>query len=58
MSACVFFVKLCCLIPLAQCPLNKKAELSQRLPRDAPDRTIRQYAHGLLVPIAGLSGPK
>jgi len=44
---------------------NKKAVLTQRLPRDVPysDRTIRQYAHGLLlestfipsiVPIAGL----
>ena len=27
---------------------NKKALLSQRLLRDACDRTIRQYAHGLL----------
>jgi len=42
--------------------------LSQRLPRDARDRTIRQYTHGLLLeslfvhvqssslPIAGLYG--
>jgi len=45
--------------------VNKKAVLSQRLPRDAPDRRIRQYAHGLLlespfvpsiVPIAGQYG--
>jgi len=30
---------------------DKKAVLSQRLPRDAPysDRTVRQYAHGLLL---------
>ena len=43
-----------------------KAVLSQRLPRDAPHRTIRQYAHGLLlelhlyhlVLIAGLYGQK
>ena len=31
---------------------NKKVVLSQRLPRDAhhaPDRRIRQYAHGLLL---------
>jgi len=27
----------------------KKAVLSQRLPRDAPDRTIRQYAHSVLL---------
>jgi len=29
--------------------INKKAVLLQRLPRDARDRTIRQYAHGLLL---------
>jgi len=31
--------------------INKKAELMQRFPRDALyyDRTIRQYAHGLLL---------
>ena len=45
---------------------NKKAVRLQRLPRDARERTIRQYTHGLLlkvhsyhlVPIAGLYGPK
>jgi len=29
--------------------INKKAVISQRLPHDAPDRTIRQYAHVLLL---------
>ena len=29
--------------------LNKKAVLSQKLPRDARDHTIRQYTHGLLL---------
>jgi len=28
---------------------NKKAVLSQRLPRNARDHTIRQYARGLLL---------
>jgi len=42
---------------------NKKAVLAQRLPRDARDRTFRQYTHRLLlespfVPIAELYGKK
>jgi len=36
---------------LANSSINKKALISQRLPRDAPysHRTIRQYAHALLL---------